>query len=273
MISFLASVLLNLLFVGTMLLVTMNESPPPPPAIIVTSALETPERPLETPKLDRPVAAPRTGGAPPLSVLPVVASAASDMTMSIPDLPSFDAGLAGLAGIGPGFGPGIGMGGGASGDGGSMKVGTMVVKSQRLGVILDVSGSMEEELPAVRQELRRAFAQAKTVKVEGCGLDWNGPTESREGRIRLRSSADSVLEAVEMLVVDGRVDAIYWFSDLQDSQTEPGLERLGDLLDLEKGRGKAVRLYVRSLERKPSSQLATIVRASGGAVQAGKTED
>ena len=97
-----------------------------------------------------------------------------------------------------------------------MKVGGMKVKAKALGVILDVSGSMKEKLPEVKREIRRAFRQAKTVDVEGCRLDWNSPDESVDRKVRLKGSADSVIEAVEMLVIDGRVDALYWFSDLQD---------------------------------------------------------
>lgn len=276
LVSLLASVALNLLVLFVLIFVTVGERPPAPPAIAVTSVVKPPEERIEAPKLDRPaVAATRIGGSAPLPVLSVTAGASSHFTMAVPDLPAFDPGLSGLAGIGPDFGGGTSLGGGFDGvdPGGSvgqMKVGKITVKAKALGVVLDVSGSMQEKLPEVKKELRRAFHSAKIVEVEGCGLHWNKPEEPPKEKVRLRSSADSVLEAVEMLVVDGKVDALYWFSDLQDGESEAGLERLSELLSLKKGKGRAVRFYVRSLEREPSRRLATIVRASGGAVQAGE---
>lgn len=122
----------------------------------------------------------------------------------------------------------------------------------------------------MKREVRQAFRLAKTVDVEGCRLDWNAPGEAEDRRVRLRSTADSVIEAVEMLVVEGRVDALYWFSDLQDGENEAGLARLRELLRVEQGRAKAVRFYIRTLGKEPSPELAAIVRATGGAIQAGE---
>jgi len=184
-----------------------------------------------------------------------------------------DDGVFGPEGVGSGFGSGIGTGFG-TGDGiGSMKVGGMEVRAMRLGVILDVSGSMQEKLPEVKREVRRAFRLAKTVDVEGCRLDWKAPAESEVHRVRLKDKADSVIEAVEMLVVDGKVDALYWFSDLQDGETEAGLARLRELLQVGQGKAAPVRFYIRTLEREPSRELKVIVRATGGAIQAGKNEE
>jgi hypothetical protein len=125
----------------------------------------------------------------------------------------------------------------------------------------------------VKREVRRAFKDAKTVEVVGCRVDWREPpAEERdaEREIKLKGEAKSVIEAVEMLVGDGRADAIYWFSDLQDGETEAGLDRLRELLKLERGKSRAVKFYIRSLGQEPSPELATIVKASGGAVQAGE---
>ena len=109
--------------------------------------------------------------------------------------------------------------------------------------------------------------------MEGCRLDWAPQPESDPPKVRLSREADSVIAAVEMLIVAGKVDAIYWFSDLQDGESEAGLARLRELLRVEKGKAKAVRLYIRSLEREPSPELTAIAMASGGAIQAGETEE
>lgn len=266
--SILTALALNLLLCVALLLAVVEEGRRTPPTIQATSRPEPPDDPIEPPKPDRASPAASSGGAPPAMSLPALAAATSEIAMSLPDLRSFDDGLAGLEGFGVGSGFGSG-GGGAGTSMGPMMVGKIAVKSQRLGVVLDVSGSMEEELPEVKRELRRAFKQAKTVEVVGCRLDWNPGNDSGERRVRLRSKADTVIEAIEMLVVDGKADAIFWFSDLQDGVTDSGLSRLGELLGISRGKGKAVRFYIRTLQVEPSTELARIVRASDGGIQAG----
>ena len=273
--SFLTALLVNGFIVGLLLFITVGEPRLTPPAIHVTTVPE-PEKPfVEPPKVQRTSPSIQAGGAPLAPALTITAAATSAISMTIPDLPSTDDGVSALAGIGNGFGSGIGSGFGVGeGEGAtSMKVGGMKVQAKSLGVILDVSGSMKEKLPEVKREIRRAFRQAKTVDVEGCRLDWNSPNKSEDRKIRLKGSADSVIEAVEMLVIDGRVDALYWFSDLQDGESEAGLARLRELLRVDQGKAKTVRFYIRTLEREPSRELATIVRATGGAIQAGEKTD
>jgi hypothetical protein len=272
--SFLTALVVNGVIVVLLLFTTTGETRLTPPAVFVLSVPE-PERPIiDPPKVERPRLAVELGGAPISHVLTISVSAPSELSMTLPDLPSIDNGVTGLGGGGSGFGSGIGSGTGfGSGDGtGSMKVGDMTVKAMRLGVILDVSGSMKEKLPEVKREVRRAFRQAKTVDVEGCRLHWKPSAESEDRKVRLKSSAGSVIEAVEMLVIDGKVDAIYWFSDLQDGESGAGLARLRELLRVGQGAARAVRFYIRTLEREPSSELAAIVRVTGGAIQAGEKE-
>ncbi len=268
--SFLASVALNLLIFGLLVLVTVRENRPLPPTIVASAPPPRNEPPVEAPTMTRPVVAPPAGAMTTKVVTPVLAAAPSAFNMAVPDIPFADDGLIGLAGMGSGFGAGFADSGPGDGaEGGSMKVGKISVKSKRLGVVLDVSGSMEEHLREVRRQIRAAFGNAETVDVSGCRLDWKPPREQAVERPRLQNKAESVIEAMEMLIVAGKVDAIYWFSDLQDGETESGLARLRDLLQLEKGRGRAVRLYIRTLERQPSLDLTRIVKASGGAIQAG----
>lgn len=270
--SLLTALAVNVLILASFMLVTVDESRRTPPAIFATAVPTEPDPAIEPPRIERPRPAPSSGGAPSSPDITVASSAASALSVTVSDVPAFDNGLAGLEGIGSSFGSGFGAGGANTG-GASMKVGKITVKAKTLGLILDVSGSMESHLPKVKREVRKAFKDAKTVEVEGCQLDWREPSaEERDGdrEIKLKKEANSVIEAVEMLVGDGRVDAIYWFSDLQDLQTEAGLARLRELLKLERGKARAVKFYIRSLGEEPSSELAAIVRASGGAVQAGE---
>jgi hypothetical protein len=268
--SFLTALVVNGVIVVLLLFTTTGETRLTPPAVFVLSVPE-PERPIiDPPKVERPRLAVELGGAPISHVLTISISAPSELSMN---LPSIDNGVTGLGGIGSGFGSGIGSGFGSGDGAGSMKVGDMTVKAMRLGVVLDVSGSMKEKLPEVKREVRRAFRQAKTVDVEGCRLDWKPSPESEDRKVRLKSSAGSVIEAVEMLVIDGKVDAIYWFSDLQDGESGAGLARLRELLRVGQGGARAVRFYIRTLEQEPSSELAAIVRATGGAIQAGEKDE
>lgn len=268
--AFLSSLVLNLLIVGALLLVAVDEPRRTPPAIVANSLPAPDPTPVEPPEPLQPVVGPVSGSAAAAMDL-AIATSTSTLNIAVPEVTRFDNGLAGLEGIGPGFGAGIGETGAGSGrEGGSMKIGRMEVRSMRLGVILDVSGSMERILPEVRSEIRKGFSSAEIVNVEGCRLDWR-PVEGEDPRRRVtvKRQASSVIEAVEMLTLGAKVDAIYWFSDLQDGETEQGLARLGQLLRLDGSKGQRVKLYVRSLQSPPRRELAMIIRASGGAVQAG----
>lgn len=269
--SLLTALVVNVLILASFVFVTVHESRRTPPSIFATAVPPEPTPPIEPPKVDHPRPAPSSAGAAAAPDITIATSVMSALSLTVSDLPSFDNGVTGLEGIGSSFGSGFGAGGTDTG-GASMKVGKITVKAKTLGLVLDVSGSMESHLPKVKREVRRAFKDAKTVEVEGCRVDWTEPAaESDETReVKLKGEAKSVIEAVEMLVGDGRADAIYWFSDLQDGETEAGLARLRDLLKLERGKARAVKFYIRSLGQEPSPELAAIVRASGGAVQAGE---
>ena len=264
--------MVNGLILGFLIFVTVGEIAPNPPTIQVTSIPEPEEPPIAGTTLERPQPSVQAGGSTLLSApLAITTAATSELSMTVPDLPSIDDGVLSLEGLGLGFGLDTGFG--TTEGSGSMQVGRIKVTAMRLGVILDVSASMEEELPKVRRDLNRAFRQAKTVDVEGCRIDWRAPPESELRRVSLKPKADSVIEAVEMLVVEGKVDAIYWFSDLQDGQSDEGIRRLGELLRISEGRANAVRFYIRSLGQSPSPEMTAIVRASGGAIQAGEEEE
>jgi hypothetical protein len=270
--SVLTALVVNVLILASFVFVTVSESRRTPPAIFATAIPVDPEAPVDPPKPDHPQPSAPNGGAPASFDLTIASSSMSALSLTVSDVPSFDNGVSGLEGIGRSFGSGFGSGGAGTG-GASMKVGKITVKAKTLGLILDVSGSMEEELPKVKREVRRAFKDAKTVEVMGCRVDWTAQAETDEDgkrELKLKGDAKSVIEAVEMLVGDGRADAIYWFSDLQDGETEAGLARLRDLLKLERGKARAVKFYIRSLGQEPSPELAAIVKASGGAVQAGE---
>jgi hypothetical protein len=60
--------------------------------------------------------------------------------------------------------------------------------------------------------------------------------------------------AMEDLIIVKQTDALYWFSDLRDPQTEAGLVHLGDLLQ----RSGAL-FYVASVDQKPENELEDLI--------------
>ncbi len=176
-----------------------------------------------------------------------------------------------------GFGSGAGVSG--EGDGAGVRIGNiggMEIKSRRLGVVLDVSGSMDAQIRAVRREIRKNFSSATVVEVVGCSLDWSEDDPSfdlkkSKGRVRFKKNADSVVEAVEILIASTNVDAIFWFSDLMDNQSKPGLQRLSHLLGTQFGsERRPVKFYVQSVDKEPEASLAGIAKRSGGATKVEK---
>jgi hypothetical protein len=232
-----------------------------------------PDRTIQDEKLEKLKIAPMSGGAAMAAEIVMLSAATSQIGLQVPEVASYDSGMIDGVGFGAGFGSGNGSGNGFGagiGDmGGSANIGKLSVKARRLGVVLDTSGSMEDDLPKVKREIRRGFRDAKTVDVKGCHLRLLGTqlNPDPDRKIKLRSEAFTVLEAIEMLVVEGHVDAIYWFSDLQDGEDASGLAKLAEMLRIEEARaGRSVKLYVRSLEQEPSEELRSIIKRSGGEI-------
>lgn len=247
---------------------------PTPPQLEATVAPERePDRIIPRQELEKLKVAPMTGGAAMAADIVMLSAATSQISLKVPEVASLDNGMIDGFGFGSGFGSGNGAGNGFGpgiGEmGGSAKIGKIAVKAQRLGVVLDTSGSMQDDLPKVKREIRRGFRDAETVEVVGCHLRLAGALLDQDAnrKIKLRREAGSVLEAIEMLVVDGKVDAIYWFSDLLDGEDANGLAKLAEFLRIEEARaGRSVKLYVRSLQREPSEELRSIIKRSGGEI-------
>ncbi|NBR96942.1 MAG: hypothetical protein EBT48_04995 [Verrucomicrobia bacterium] len=55
-----------------------------------------------------------------------------------------------------------------------MKLFGVEVQAKKLGVLVDISGSMQSYIPAVMEEVFKSFPDADVVFMNGCGLeDWN----------------------------------------------------------------------------------------------------
>jgi hypothetical protein len=107
--------------------------------------------------------------APPLEMMTVPGGAS--WAPAIPkDMKTSLTGSVGGAGTGTGSGTGTGKGTGRSG----MKLFGVEVQAKKLGVLVDISGSMQSYIPAVMEEIFKKFPDADVVFMNGCGLeDWN----------------------------------------------------------------------------------------------------
>lgn len=192
-----------------------------------------------------------------------------------------------IAGGGTGRG-GAGQGSG-SGRRGSGSVMGLNITAQRLGVLLDVSGSMYGILPEVIRQIDQQFKDYVLVLVPGCSVEatadpgefsrmdfeegvglfymppaFTAQLQKLPHRPFLGPRADSG-QAIEYIIGRLNVDSIYWFSDFQDRVAPERMTKLGDLL-----KEKHIRLYVNSVESTPHPTILQAVGQTGGDSQVNK---
>lgn len=266
------ALLVHLLLIFLLTAIAMKVPVQQPPQIVVVSMREDKVQGLAAKRIEKKSRS-KAAAVMARTTLTISSSALSPVTMPEFEFPGADRFPGASLALGTDLGVGDGIGGGGIGDEGrGGNIGGMKIKARRLGVVLDVSGSMDSQIRAVRQEIRKSFSNASIVAVEGCSLDWleDDPRfdlQQAKGK-RLVKNADSVVEAVEVLIVAGKVDAIFWFSDLMDSQSPSGLQRLSHLLGTQfASERRPVKFYVQSVGKKPSTALAGIAKRSGGAVK------
>jgi len=172
----------------------------------------------------------------------------------------------------------IGSGGGGGGGGKKQRtetIGKMKIVGDKLGVLLDISGSMTSFLASLRQEINDKYKDADYYEVIGCSLtglagggelglkrkdidlgpkiDLNGPMNKPKTKAKTAIKINSSLQAMVQLVQKGN-DAVYWFCDLQDTQQPQALESLKKALKTHKAR-----LYIRSVGQMASPALQEII--------------
>lgn len=151
---------------------------------------------------------------------------------------------------------------------------------RELGVILDCSGSMAGVLPTLRDHIRNSFKEelaeddytyykpSNLLEIKGCSLVGTGALkdnliaksdeDAQTGGRFQRPGLDN-LSAMLGLIEHRKVEAIYWYCDLQDGESPQALETLWDALYKHK-----VKLIVHSNDRAPRPELARIIKESGG---------
>lgn len=198
------------------------------------------------------------------------------------------------------FGDGFGSGGNGSGAGGmggfggpGKKIGGLTVKAEKLGVILDTSGSMTKHIEKLRKEIGKEFEAAVFREVVGCRLAISDGTNIEELDPK-DPKRGSVMTAMRELAEIENVDAIFWFCDLNDGESEEALKeldaslwhgkppvrtsgskgpafsgldklkKLQDRSEMEK-KDQPCRLYIRSVGKRAEGPLMRVLRGSGGA--------
>jgi hypothetical protein len=189
----------------------------------------------------------------------------------------------------PGSGLGFDGTGERAGRRGSGSVLGMNIFAKRLGVLLDISGSMFSSLPAVVAQIDANFNDYILVLVNGCWIrsSTRTPTFSRYfpqgdateldltpgltqllGGIRkpihYNTRADAG-EALAAMASTMNVDSIYWFADFQDTVEPKRMAGLADLL-----RQQGIRLYVHSVDARPHPAIRAAVSRTGGRDQVQK---
>lgn len=138
---------------------------------------------------------------------------------------------------------GYGSGNGSGGNGlKEAKIFGNKITADKLGVILDVSPSMQPYLTQLKMEIRKNFPNAIIIPVEGC-------------------SVGSLSESTQAFCALGnqKVDSIYWFCDLQDPESHEGLDILNKII-----KENNIKLYIKSLDKRPNPRLQSIISFSGG---------
>jgi len=183
--STISALIISVLTFGLLILVLMVialtvNSKSPPEIISYAAGAEDAEE-IEKPEMTNEVE--RKPAAPSSSLAKVIAANTTSPTaMPVPDIevtePALDFGNGDDFGEGWGNGEGWGSGGG----GGSL-FGTKI-KSNNLGVILDISGSAHEHLDKAFTEIDKSFPKSHIVLVVGCGMtDGKGAFGGGQGMV------------------------------------------------------------------------------------------
>ncbi|MCM8526846.1 MAG: hypothetical protein NE327_10040 [Lentisphaeraceae bacterium] len=138
----------------------------------------------------------------------------------------------------------------------SAEFGGYTIMTASLGVILDNSGSMTQHLPKLRKKIEDKFKKSAFIEVTGCSL-----SETDGEKIDLETAKLSTVAAIKYLVNEKGVDTIYWFSDLNDPQSEKALEELKFFFYK-----NLITFYISSVDLKPSDELKDLIEETGGKV-------
>jgi hypothetical protein len=203
-----------------------------------------------------------------------VNSPTASFSVVAPEMPTTVAmetgGIGQLGGFGNGTGSGTGNG---SGVGVSRSLfGTQVV-ANKLGVVLDVSGSMKNILPEVAREIQKTFPEAVVYFALGCefrGKPRGGGKRPKEDLLAVAKEVGfknakvtdvfhAMDEAIIAVLENGGVDAVWAFADYHDGVNQTPVDAVAAKLSAHKAK-----LYLHSVDLQPKPAVLELSKKTGG---------
>lgn len=129
------------------------------------------------------------------------------------------------------------------------------IAAEHLGVVLDISESMNRQLPNLRTALREKLPRTPVLHVDGCALEKPGPQATVRGGV-----ASETVTAVDLLGRFAHASAILWISDLGDPPNRAGIEAMAGILSKHE-----ITLYVLSVKNRPGPAIRELVEVTEGA--------
>ena len=214
--SVVITVLLHVVIIVGLTLVATKVPPNVPPQIVASAANEQQEETIENTKMEKPTVTPTATNTAVADIVSVDATSSfsvSNMDVEIADV-AVESGLM--------FSPSMSMGMPTSSE--SKMMFGQPMEGNVLGVILDVSGSMAEYLPAVVREVDKNFKDAPVVYVRNMLVRAGKESENEEIRLIIPEEVKPYYEFEDQ----GRTRSPFWFlwNDLPRKAPQRYVDRL-----------------------------------------------
>lgn len=129
------------------------------------------------------------------------------------------------------------------------------IQAKSLGIVLDVSESMERALPTIQAELKRKASRNPVLHVDGTGIIRPAPDAGVTDGV-----ASDTLTALSVFSEHTTAETVLWITDLADPLNRSGLDALEEFC-----RDSGPRLLLLSVGAEPPRSLRVIMDAHEGA--------
>lgn len=197
--SVIITVLLHVVIIVGLMLVATKVPPNVPPQIVASAANQQQEDTIDNTKMEKPTVQPTATNTAVADIVSVQATSnfsVSNMDIQVADV-AVESGLM--------FSPSMSMGMPSSNE--SKMMFGQPMEGNVLGVILDVSGSMAEYLPAVVREVDKNFKDAPVVYVRNMLVRAGRESDNEEIRLIIPEEVKPYYE----LEIGGRTRSPFWF--------------------------------------------------------------
>ena len=204
--SLVVTVILHIALFAALTLVVTQELPRIPPQIIASAASETKREQITDVRMSKTMLAPAAAASS--AALDIISSSATssfsvtNVDVKISDVTAEAGSGSATIGTGMAFNPSMSLGMPTSSESRMLFGQPMEMKGEVLGVILDVSGSMAEFLPAVVREVDKNFKDSPVVYVRNMLINKQG----RDGEVR-----NIIAEEVVPIDPVYKTHTPYWF--------------------------------------------------------------